>query len=282
MERTLLSLRDLRIKDALGKINSSRHSSRRYQGIPGAQETGAPPAGIAPGAPHPGLSAWKAKLEPRVSILKELKTMRFEQQHNNKPQTKQTEGSGFPVRAGRAHGAPRFPTLLPVPPLTTLVWDGSDPTKASAATTGALGTAEPPRNPLPPGSSPIPAERLLLQAGSAARETPQGTLQGALPGRCRCSSTALSTGCPRPLPRLPQNRESFPASRGTNRLGNTTPSVDSPHPIPAEPWGRPRQCRSQRFPDPRTAPHRALSTGAGSGTGPGGAGPALALLNPGS
>lgn len=122
------------------------------------------------------------------------------------------------------------------------------------------------------GRGALPGEHLresFRERSPAAAVAPQPPSAPAAPGRCPGSHrTGKAPG----------------ASRGTNRLGNATPSVDSPHPIPAEPWGRPRprQCRSQRFPDPRTAPHRALSTGAGSGTGPGGAGAAPALLNPGS
>lgn len=270
----MLSPRDLRIKGAFGKINSSRHSSRRHQGIPGAQETGIPPVGI---APHPELWGWKAELEPRVSILRELRpgrVMRFEQQHNNKPQKKRTEGSCEHRDCRDSRHSWLF--LLS----GTLVWDGSDSTKnlrgnhdaweAHSPLWNSRGKAEPPapKKPLSLGflrpSSPIPAEELLLRAGSASQGSlPWEPFQGTLPGRCRCSLTALSTGSHRPLPGS-HTGTGKPGSRGEwENLPVPFPGPEARHKPPWKQNSRAWICfsPSQRSPGAASAPGSARPSG---------------------
>lgn len=202
------------------------------------------------------------------------------------PRQSKTEGSTWPVRAGGEHmDCPdsRHSWLFLLS--GTLVWDGSDPTKNLRGHHDAWeehfplwncrGKAEPPaEKPLPLGflrpSSRIPAEKLLLRARNASQGSlPWEHFQGTLPGRCRCSLTALSTGCHRPLPgshrgtREPGSRgerENLPVPSppglkpGTNRLGNTTPQhgFASPHPRGAvRPPLPPGSARPSGSPDPR-------------------------------
>lgn len=183
---------------------------------------------------------------------------RSEQQHNNKPQRKRSQGSVSPVRAPGLPG--------------TLVWDAQTPPKPP-------GKRIPPLEPQGKGRTP---QKSLSQRDSRCHPSPSlPRSRAALPrdhflgntcrGRCRCSLTALSTGSHRTG--IPRGTGAPPAplKRGTNRLANTTPSTDVLPPIPEGPWGRSCPGRARpggSRPPPagqlRTEP---LTPGAPSGTG---------------
>lgn len=176
---------------------------------------------------------------------------RSEQQHNNKPQRKRSQGSVSPVRAPGLPG--------------TLVWDAQTPPKPP-------GKRIPPLEPQGKGRTP---QKSLSQRDSRCHPSPSlPRSRAALPrdhflgntcrGRCRCSFN-------RPQHRLAPNRD--PEGDGSTSRSpqarhkppckhNPEHGCAAPHPRGALGPLLPRQGPSRRLPTParRTAPHRAPHT----------------------